>query len=93
MESNLVVSLDIAQRILSAKKSELSMLTVNLQDVPDLDDQLIALMAEFWNVITREIENLEKLMANLQEQKNIFGAKGLPKELEIAPKEDYPRKR
>ena len=91
MESNLVVSLDIAQRILDAKKSELSMLTVNLQDVPDLDDQLVALMAEFWYVTTREVEALEKLITDLQEQKKIFGAKGLPKELEMASKEDYPR--
>lgn len=90
MEVNLVVSLDIARKILEIQKTELRMLTTILQKTKSLSDELIVLLAESCNTTTKRIADLEKVIASLQEQKRIFGNTGLPKELEIAPKEDYP---
>ena len=90
METNLVVSLDIAKQILNMKKSEMEMLIIVLQDVDDLSDELVCLFAEFWNVSNKEFMALKEVIKSLEQQIKIFGKIGLIKDIEIAPKEDYP---
>lgn len=90
MNTNIVLSLEIANRILDIKKTELSMLVTTLQETPTLSDELVYLLAEFWNVTKQEVNALEDAIASLEEQKDIFGKIGLPKDIEIVPADDYP---
>lgn len=90
MEADLEISLNIAKEILKLKRAELKMLVITLQDTKALSDELICLLAEFWNVANKEVEALQQVIDSLKEQKRIFGKTGLKKELEIVPKEEYP---
>ena len=92
MVADLALSLKLAQKILGVKKTELAILTTVLQETPTLTDELITFLAELWNFGQRDVNALEKEITSLQEQKRIFGNQGvLPKELDIVPKNDYPK--
>jgi hypothetical protein len=90
METNLEVSLDITRNVLERKRDELKSLTTFLQETPDLDDQVVVLLAEICNITKGEIERIEKIVDGLEQQIHIFGKLGLPKELETVHKNDYP---
>ena len=90
MEADLALSLRIAEKLLANEKMELKMLTIVLQETPGITDELIVLLAEFYYAQKKKIEALEKVIASIKEQKIIFGDKGLNKELNIVPKNEYP---
>ncbi|NCN07484.1 hypothetical protein GW933_02210 [Candidatus Falkowbacteria bacterium] len=90
MDTNITGSLEIAKAILAMKETELQMLVTVLQEAHYLSDELVCLLAEFWGVAKQEAQALAEAITSLEQQKEIFGNIGLPKEIEIASKEDYP---
>ncbi|OGY43188.1 MAG: hypothetical protein A3B89_00845 [Candidatus Buchananbacteria bacterium RIFCSPHIGHO2_02_FULL_40_13] len=90
MESDLVLSLKMTQKILDTKRSELRLLTTILQENKALDDELVTVLAELCNQTIRQIKALESVIVSLEKQKGIFGKTGLPKELKTIPDEEYP---
>lgn len=90
-KADLIQSLGVANTVLTMKKQELKTLTDILQQNPRLSDGLVVLLAEFCNMEMRAVDDLNKAIDLIEEEKEVFGAQSLlAKELPLFPGNDYP---